>query len=87
MELFNPIQLIIIAVIIVLLVAQKIAINKGLLVQAYYSTNKRLSIAISVAAIPCIFAILIDQCFIVVFGVVIGIVCYQRKSWYKFKWQ
>ncbi|MEO9946095.1 hypothetical protein [Paraglaciecola sp.] len=87
MEFFNPIQLIILVLIIALLITQKIAINKGLLVQAYYSSNQRLSIAISVAAIPCIFAVLVNQYLIVVFGIAMGIVCYQRKSWYKFKWQ
>lgn len=85
MELFNPIQLIIIAVIIVLLVAQKVAVDKGKLVEASYSKTQRLSIAISIAAIPFIWGLLTNQYFIIVLGVVMGVICYKRKAWYKFK--
>lgn len=85
MELFNPIQSVILVVIIALLIAQKIAINKGMLVEVYYSANQRLSIAISIAAIPSVWGGATNQYFIVVLGVVMGVICYQRKSWYKFQ--
>lgn len=86
MEFFNPIQLVIVAVIIALLIAQKVALKKGKLVEVSYSANQRLSIAISIAAIPFILGVLTNLYFIVVLGVVMGVTCYKRKAWYKFKW-
>jgi len=85
MEFFNPIQLVILVLIIALLIAQKIAVNKGKLVEAHYSATQRLSIAISIATIPSIWGILTEQYFIIVLGILMGVICYQRKSWYKFK--
>ncbi|MEP0176887.1 MAG: hypothetical protein ABJH28_13975 [Paraglaciecola sp.] len=85
MEFINPIQLVILVVIIALLIAQKVAINRGMLVEAHYSANQRLSIAIFIAVIPSVWGIVTNQYFIVVLGVVIGVICYQIKSWYKLK--
>ncbi|AMJ93301.1 hypothetical protein AVL56_02605 [Alteromonas stellipolaris] len=85
MEFLSPFQLLILVLIVVALIVQIIAFKKGKFVEVDYSSNQRLSIAISVAA-PLIFgAVFTTHYFLIAFGIAIGAACYQRKKWYKFK--
>ncbi|GAB2704572.1 hypothetical protein Q4574_05280 [Aliiglaciecola sp. 3_MG-2023] len=85
MEFINFVQLIILALIIVLLLAQKIAIKKGMLVEVNYSEKHRLSIALTIGAIPLVWGIMTEQYFVFTLGIAMGFICYQKKSWYKLK--
>lgn len=85
MEFVNYAQLGILVVIIALLITQKVVINKGMMVEAHYSATQRLAIGITIAAIPFIWGILSNQYFMVLLGIGMGVACYRRKSWYKFK--
>lgn len=85
MEFSNPMQLLVLLVIVAALVAQYIAFKKGKFVAVDYSSGQRLLIAISVAFPLIIWAVFTTQYFLIGFGVAIGAACYQRKKWYKLK--
>lgn len=85
MEFVNYAQLGILVVIIALLIAQKVVIEKGMMVEAHYSAKQRLANASIIAAIPFIWGILSNQYFMVLLGIGMGVACYRRESWYKFK--
>lgn len=85
MEFINFVQLIILALILVLLVAQKIAINKGMLVEVNYSEKQRLSIALIIGTIPLIWGVVTEQYLMFALSIAMGFISYQKKSWYKFK--
>jgi hypothetical protein len=85
MEHFNLLQLILLLVIILTLVGQYYAIQRGKLVPVNYTKNQKVLAGV-VASAPIVFWGAISNNYpLIIFGLCIGFACYKKKMWYKFK--
>lgn len=79
------VQLAIFLLIIVGLFWQRRAIKKGKMVAVSYSLKQKLFYAVIVSLPMMLAGLIIHNWIFVLFGAVIGVLCYKNKSWYKLK--
>jgi hypothetical protein len=85
MEYFNLSQIIILLIIILALVGQYYATQKGKLVPVNYTNNQKVVAGVFASAPIVFWGVVSSNYPLIFFGLCIGFACYKKKTWHKFK--